>query len=192
MSVSRSPAAQASPKRIHKFGLPTDDSVTADWSASGARPCRRMRGVGAWVRGRTREPRGCRRRPRRRPQRRGERPELRSGPRVLALCETKHCRALSGPPDLDARGHHCGGVGRLQDGQRLTFCEGSRTGAHGSGPMRTQPRHELETAVPGGRSPRWELNPRPTPYQGVALPLSYLGPRRAMVPTDLWTASRGL
>src|SRR5215472_8450463 len=28
-----------------------------------------------------------------------------------------------------------------------------------------------------GWSPEWELNPRPTPYQGVALPLSYLGPR---------------
>ncbi len=31
-----------------------------------------------------------------------------------------------------------------------------------------------ETAL-GGWSPRWESNPRPTPYQGVALPLSHLG-----------------
>src|SRR6202011_6352136 len=30
-------------------------------------------------------------------------------------------------------------------------------------------------------SPRWGLNPRPTPYQGVALPLSYLGSRPPMV-----------
>src|SRR3981081_891981 len=49
-------------------------------------------------------------------------------------------------------------------------------------------------------SVRWESNPRPTPYQGVALPLSYLGfvwwtgedsnPRR-LAPADLQSAPFG-
>jgi hypothetical protein len=51
---------------------------------------------------------------------------------------------------------------------------------------------EFSKSRTGERSPRWELNPRPTPYQGVALPLSYLGPRPEMVPTAPWTASAGL
>jgi hypothetical protein len=100
--------------------------------------------------------------------------------------------AQSGAPDLDARGHHRVALvgSRMANASRSAKAPGRvRTGRDRRGP---EPRPELETAVPGGRSPRWELNPRPTPYQGVALPLSYLGPRRAMVPTDLWTASRGL
>ena len=31
------------------------------------------------------------------------------------------------------------------------------------------------------RSRRWELNPRPTPYHGVALPLSYFGTKDRMI-----------
>jgi hypothetical protein len=98
---------------------------------------------------------------------------------------------VSGPPDLDARGTHCGGVGLPLYGQRLTLSEGPRTGQDGTEPTRTEPTFELASASAGGRSPRWESNPRPTPYQGVALPLSYLGPWRPNGTNRVGGALRG-
>src|ERR1039458_7862274 len=78
-------------------------------------------------------------------------------------------------PDLESE------VNKLEDlahpwvGQDPMHCGGLGTNPERCGETRMGAVPELSTTDLVVWSPRWESNPRPTPYQGVALPLSHLG-----------------
>ena len=113
--------------------------------------------------GRTREPRGCPRRRLGRRQRRCGPAACRSGPRVLALRETKHCRAQSGPPDLDAEVTTVEALvgSRMANASRSAKAPGRvRTGRDRRGPS---PAMNSTPPLPGGRSPRWCVS---SPHSG--------------------------